>query len=208
METSGLPAEIKNLVNELAALPGIGEKNAVRLAFHIVFKSSPERTHRLSESIRTAREAVSVCTKCFHFSSAGRCPICDDTGRDASTICVVEQPLDLIAIEKSGGYKGLYHVLHGFISPIDGVGPEDLKLREFLRRLQSDRRIKEVILATSSRVESVATCNFIAQILKKNSDKLGVQKISRLSQGIPSGSEIEHLDQTTLKNAIADRREF
>jgi len=197
---------MRRLVSELASLPGVGEKNATRLAFHIVFKTSEERARSLSESINLARKEVSVCGVCFHFSSGNRCAICTDSGRDFSTVCVVEQPLDLIAIEKSGGYKGAYHVLHGFISPIDGVGPEDLKLRELIRRLQTDRRIKEVILATSSRVESVATCNFIADILKKRADRIGIEKICRLSRGMPAGSEIEHLDQTTIRSAIADRR--
>lgn len=195
-------------MGELAALPGIGEKNAVRLAFHIVFKASDERARRLSGAVTAAREAVSVCETCFHFSSANGCAICGDRRRDRSTVCVVEQPLDLIAIEKSGGYRGVYHVLHGFISPIDGVGPEHLKLRELIKRLQSDRGITEVILAMSSRVESVATAGFIAEILKKRLDRTGIKKISRLSHGVPSGSDIEHLDQVTLKNAIADRREF
>lgn len=199
---------MRNLVAELAALPGIGEKNAVRLAFHIVFKASADRARRLSGAIAAAREAVSVCETCFHFSSAGGCAICGDGRRDQSIVCVVEQPLDLIAIEKSGGYRGVYHVLHGFISPIDGVGPEHLKLRELIKRLQTDRGITEVILAMSSRVESVATAGFIAEILKKRMDRTGLKKISRLSHGVPSGSDIEHLDQVTLKNAIADRRDF
>ncbi len=207
MNNSGLPAEMRRLVSELASLPGIGEKNATRLAFHIVFKSSREKALRLSESIDLARKGVCICETCFHFSSGGKCAICANPERDFSTVCVVEQPLDLIAIEKSRGYRGVYHVLHGFISPIDGVGPEDLKLRELIMRLQTDGRIKEVILATSSRVESVATCNFITDILKKRADRLGIKKISRLSQGVPAGSEIEYLDQTTLRNAIADRRE-
>ncbi len=207
MNGSGLPAEMKNLVSELASLPGIGEKNATRLAFHIVFKASREKASRLSESIALARKGISACEVCFHFSSGGKCAICHDARRDFSTVCVVEQPLDLIAIEKSGGYKGVYHVLHGFISPIDGIGPGDLKLREFIKRLQTDKRVKEVILATSSRVESVATCNFIADILKKRADKFGI-KIYRLSQGVPAGSDIEHLDQTTIRNAIVEKKEI
>lgn len=198
---------MRRLVGELSSLPGIGEKNATRLAFHIVFKASPEKARGLSEAIDLARKGLSVCETCFHFSSGGRCAICGNTRRDFSTVCVVEQPLDLIAIEKSGGYRGVYHVLHGFISPMDGVGPGDLKLRELIRRLQTDGRIKEVILATSSRVESEATRNFIADILKKRAARLGIKKISRLSQGVPSGSEIEHLDKTTICNAIAGRRE-
>lgn len=207
MDGSGLPAAMTRLVNELASLPGIGEKNAVRLAFHIVFKTPKDKALRLSEAVLLAREQISVCETCFHFSSGRKCSICNFAGRDFSTVCVVEQPLDLIAIEKSGGYKGVYHVLHGFISPIDGIGPEDLKLREFIKRLHGDRRIKEVVLATSSRIESVATSNFIAEILKKRANKLGI-KIYRLSHGIPAGSDIEHLDQTTLRNAIADRKEI
>ncbi len=207
MDGFGLPAEMRRLVSELASLPGIGERNATRLAFHIVFKSSREKTRRLSESIDLARRGISACETCFHFSSGGRCAICNDPKRDFSTVCVVEQPLDLIAIEKSGGYRGAYHVLHGFISPMDGIGPEHLKLRELIKRLRADGRIKEVILATSSRVESVATCNFIADILKERAERFGIEKISRLSQGVPSGSEIEHLDRTTLRNAIADRKE-
>ncbi|QMU56175.1 MAG: recombination protein RecR [Candidatus Mycalebacterium zealandia] len=207
MDGSGLPAAMRRLVSELASLPGIGEKNAIRLAFHIIFKTSKDKALRLSQAVRLARDEICVCETCFHFSSGGKCSICDSAGRDFSTVCVIEQPLDLIAIEQSGGYKGVYHVLHGFISPIDGIGPEDLKLREFIKRLQSDSRIKEVILATSSRIESVATSNFIAEILKKRADKFGI-KIYRISQGIPAGSDIEHLDQTTLRNAIADRKEI
>ncbi len=207
MDAYGLPAEMRNLVSELASLPGIGEKNATRLAFHIVFKAPEEKARRLSESVARARAEVSVCGKCFHFASAGKCSVCDNPEREFSTVCVVEQPLDLIAIEKSGGYRGVYHVLHGYISPADGVGPGDLKLRELIKRLDGDRRVKEVILAMSSRVESVATCNFIAEILKKRAVRLGI-RVYRLSQGVPAGSEIEHLDRTTIRNAIADRKEI
>lgn len=201
MSRAGLPEPISRLINELAKLPGIGEKNATRLAFHI-FRSTDEYSKRLSEAILDTKSKVITCGQCFHFSSKDPCDICSNTSRDRSTVCVVEEPLDLLAIEKSREFKGLYHVLHGVISPLDGIGPEDLKIKELIQKIR-DNKIKEIVVATNPSVEGEATSMYLAKLIKP----LDI-KITRIAHGIPVGGDLEYIDELTITRALRDRKEI
>ena len=200
MSYNGLPEPISRLINELAKLPGIGEKNATRLAFHI-FRSSDEYSKRLSQALLDTKSKVITCNTCFHFSSIDPCTICNNPSRDKSTICVVEEPLDLLAIEKSGEFNGIYHVLHGVISPLDGIGPEDLKIKELIEKINKNG-IKEIIVATNPSVEGEATSMYLAKLIKP----LEV-KITRIAHGIPVGGDLEYIDELTISRALRDRKE-
>lgn len=202
MIRKGLPEPISRLIDTLSSLPGIGEKNATRLAFHI-FKSSDEYAKRLARAIADTKTKVSLCSVCYSFASESPCDICRDDRRESSLICAVEEPLDLIAIEKSGEFRGKYHVLHGVISPIEGVGPEDLKISELIGRLESEdvKDVKEVIVATNPSVEGEATASYLAKMIKP----LGIE-VSRIAHGIPMGGDIEYIDEMTLGKALRDRR--
>ena len=201
MQKDGLPEPISRLIEELTKLPGIGEKNATRLAFHI-YRSSEEYAKNLSDAIIDSKSKVISCSRCHNFSSDDPCSICSDLSRKNNIICVVEQPLDLIAIEKSREYEGLYHVLHGVISPLDGIGPEDLTIDSLLKRIESEN-FSEVILATNSNVEGEATSMYISRLLKP----INITA-SRLAHGIPVGTELEYIDELTLGKAIRDRKEI
>lgn len=201
MSRNGLPEPISRLIDELAKLPGIGEKNATRLAFHI-FRSSQEYSNRLSQVILDAKTKVITCNRCFHFSSKDPCEICISPNRDKSTICVVEEPLDLLAIEKSKEFKGLYHVLHGVISPLDGIGPEDLKIQPLIQKIK-DEQIMEVVMATNPNVEGDATAMYLAKLIKPFDIK-----VTRLAHGIPVGGDLEYIDELTLSKALRDRIEI
>lgn len=199
MRQSGLPESISRLIGELAKLPGIGEKNATRLAFHI-FRSPKIYSENLAQAIIDTKTKVILCNNCYNFASESPCNICSDSDRDNFSICVVEEPLDQLAIEKSREFKGKYHVLHGVISPIEGIGPEDLRVKELISRLEKDN-INEVIVATNPSVEGEATALYLSKLIKP----LGIE-VSRIAHGIPMGGDIEYIDEITLGKAIRDRK--
>jgi len=201
MTRRGLPEPISRLIEALSKLPGIGEKNATRLSFHIL-KAPAEFAESLSKAIMDTKSKVSLCPVCYSFTSEKPCEICRDERREKTAICVVEEPLDLIAIERSGEFNGKYHVLHGVISPIEGVGPEDLKIKELLERLRTDN-VKEVIIATNPSVEGEATALYLAKIVKP----LEIE-VSRIAHGIPVGGDIEYIDEITLGKALRDRKKM
>ncbi|MCY3985600.1 MAG: recombination mediator RecR [Candidatus Dadabacteria bacterium] len=201
MRRTGLPEPISRLIDELSKLPGIGEKNATRLAFHI-FRSSEGYAHSLSSAIIRTKSDVSMCSVCFNFTEKDPCAICSDTSRDPQVLCVVEEPLDLLAIERSGEFRGQYHVLHGVISPLEGMGPEDLRIKELLARAGRED-IKEIIIATGTNVEGEATAVYLSKIIRP----LGI-KTSRIAYGIPVGGDIEFIDELTLSKALWDRKEM
>jgi len=199
MIRKGLPEPISRLIEAFSKLPGIGEKNATRLAFHIL-RAPTEFAESLSKAITDTKRKVTLCPICFSFTSENICEICRDDKREKTAICVVEEPLDLIAIERSGEFDGRYHVLHGVISPIEGVGPEDLRIKELIERLKMDN-VKEVIIATNPSVEGEATALYLAKIIKP----LGIE-VSRIAHGIPMGGDIEYIDEITLGKAMRDRK--
>ncbi len=192
---------INKLIDELAALPGIGNKSAQRLAFYII-GMSPARVKQLSDSIVSARENVHYCSCCQNLTDADVCPICADVKRDHSTIMVVENPRDLAAYEKTGRYEGVYHVLHGAISPMLGVGPDDIRLKELMERLaQTD--VREVIIATNSSLEGETTAMYISKLIKPT----GI-KVTRIASGVPVGGDLEYIDEVTLLRALEGRTEL
>lgn len=188
------------LIEELSKLPGIGPKTAQRLAFHII-DMKDEEVDSLSVAIKEAKQKVHYCGICFNITDRDVCEICSDESRDQSMICVVEDPRDVVAMEKTKEYRGLYHVLHGTISPLDGIGPEDIRIKELLARLRGD--VREVILAINPDVEGEATTLYIAKIIKP----LGI-KVTRIAHGIPMGGELEYADEITLGSALSGRREL
>lgn len=193
-----LPPQIQTAIDEFTKLPGIGPKSAERLTFHLL-RSSKASPETLGQALLGLRAELKYCESCQMVTLQPRCVVCSDAGRDNSTILVVEEPLEVIAFEKSG-YKGLYHVLHGVLSPIDGMGPEQLKLKELIDRCASGN-IKEVIIATNLDVEGEATATYISKRLAGK-----VATITRLAHGLPMGADIEFADQVTLREAIAGRR--
>ena len=188
-----------DLYEQLRRLPGIGSKTAMRLAYHIVDRPEAE-VLQLASALLAAKQQIRLCSVCFNLSDGECCEICSRKDRDGSVICVVEQPQDLMAMERSHGYKGIYHVLHGVLSPLDGIGPDNLKIRELFLRLQRTQ-IKEVILATNSDVEGEATAAYLAQLLKP----IGIL-VSRIAHGIPVGGDLEYADEVTLARALENRR--
>ena len=190
---------IQELIDELGKLPGIGPKSAQRIAFHIV-QSERVDVNRLVDVLRIVKEKVRFCAKCFNVTEEEECKICRDPRRDNSTICVVEESKDVVAIERTREFRGKYHVLGGAISPIDGIGPEQLRIRELLTRL-SDSNITEVIIATDPNLEGEATATYLARTIKP----LGI-KISRLASGLPVGGDLEYADEVTLGRAFEGRR--
>lgn len=192
---------LEELTEHFRALPGIGGKSAQRLAFHVL--NMPERDAKaFAEAILRAKESVRYCNDCQNLTEDELCPICTDPARDRSTVCVVQSPADLMAVEKTHGYKGLYHVLHGAISPMDGIGPADLKIKELLVRV-AEQPIREVILATDPTVEGDATAIYLSKLLKPMN-----LKVSRLAFGLPVGGDLEYADELTLAQAIENRREL
>lgn len=190
---------LAKLVNAFSKLPGIGGKTALRLAYHVI--SAPEEDVKdLVNALETIKEKVKYCSCCGNFCEGEMCDICSDVRRDKSVICVVKDPRDVIAMEKSGGFKGVYHVLHGTLSPMDGVGPDDIRIKELLSRLDG---VKEVILATNPDVEGDATAVYIARLLKPFNIKT-----TRIAHGIPIGGDLEYIDEVTLSKAIEGRREI
>jgi recombination protein RecR len=189
------------LVAELAKFPGIGQKTATRLAFFILRQSSTE-AEALAAAIRELKTRVRFCSNCFHIAESDPCPLCTDPGRDDRLLCIVEEPQDLIAIERSRSFRGRYHVLHGALSPLDGVGPEELKIRELASRLESGQ-VQEVVIATNFTVEGEATALYLARLIRP----LGI-RVTRLAHGIPMGSDLEYVDEATVNRAVEGRREI
>ncbi len=189
----------QNLISEFQKMPGIGPKSAQRLAFYIL-ESSNSDAEKLSRAIIEAKRKIKYCSKCFNITVDDPCEICRDQGRDHSVICVVAEPKDLIAIEKTKEYKGIYHVLGGVISPLDNVGPDNLRIKEFLGRLEG---VSEVILATNPTTEGEATNIYLTKLLKP----LGI-KVTRIAYGLPVGSDMDYADETTLSKAFEGRREI
>ena len=190
-------SQISKLIEELSKLPGIGNKTAQRLAFHII-NMPEEQVERLSNSIRDAKHNVHYCKECFTLTDQELCPICANPKRDASTIMVVENTRDLAAYEKTGKYDGVYHVLHGAISPMLGIGPDDIRLKELMQRLQKD--VKEVIIATNSSLEGETTAMYISKLIKPT----GI-KVTRIASGVPVGGDLEYIDEVTLLRALEGR---
>ena len=191
---------VQTLIDELGKLPGVGPKSAQRIAFHLV-KLSEEDAIRLSTAISEAKEKVRFCEKCFNMSDEPICEICSDSRRDPSLVCVVEEPRDIVAVERTQEYKGFYHVLQGAINPIDGIGPEQLRVKELLARLQ-ENPISEVILCTNPNIEGEATAMYLARLL----EPLGLS-ITRIASGLPVGGDLEYADELTLVRALEGRRE-
>ena len=192
---------IEKLIEAFERLPSIGHKTAIRLAFHIL-DSSNEETEEFIKAIQNAKANLKYCSKCYNISDTDPCPICSNNKRDESIICVVEDVKDIIAMEKTHEFKGVYHVLHGSISPMNGVGPDDIKLKELLSRLNPEIT-KEIILATNPRVEGEATAMYISKLVKP----LGI-KVTRIAHGIPVGGDLEYTDEITLTKALEGRREL
>ena len=189
--------QITNLIEELRRLPGIGSKSAQRLAFHII-NMPEEHVHHLAQTLVTAREKIRYCKYCCTLTDSEVCPICASTKRDHSTIMVVENTRDLAAYEKTGKFDGVYHVLHGAISPMLGIGPDDIKLKELIMRLQGD--VKEVIIATNSSLEGETTAMYISKLIKPT----GI-RVSRIASGVPVGGDLEYIDEITLLRALEGR---
>ena len=192
---------IQDLIDELSRLPGIGPKSAQRLAFYMV-KAPAEDARRLSEAIVAAKEKVRFCRECFSVAEGDLCRVCRDPGRDPTVICVVEEPKDQAAVEKAGVVKGRYHVLGGAISPLEGIGPDDLRVQELLDRVARDG-VTEVILATNPNLEGNATAMYVAALLKP----VGI-RVTRLASGLPVGGDLEYADEVTLGQALEGRRDM
>ena len=198
-----LPEPIQNLINDFSRLPGIGPKTASRLTFHLL-RASEELSSDLAQALYELKSSTTYCPICFNITSAGRqeCEICGDPQRDPSLICVVEEPLDVLALERTAAYQGRYHVLHGALSPIEGIGPDDLKVRELLDRVRAGGSI-EIILATNPSMEGDYTATYLQQQLATS----GV-RMTRLARGLPVGGDLEYADQSTLLRALAGRQEM
>ena len=204
-ESTGRPSPstappVARLIEALHRLPGIGPKSAQRLTYHLL--RAPEAEARaLAQAVVELKEKITLCSACQNVTEADPCGICADPQRDQSTICVVEEPLDILALERTHGYRGLYHVLHGVISPVDGVGPEDLKLNELVARLRNGA-VQEVIMATNPNLEGEATAMYVSRLLSP----LDV-RVTRLARGLPMGADLEYADDVTLARALENRQE-
>ena len=192
---------IEKLIESFERLPSIGHKTAVRLAFHML-DLSKEETEEFINSIINAKEKLKYCSNCYNISDTDPCPICSSPKRDNSVICVVEDVRDVMAMERTHEFKGVYHVLHGTISPMNGIGPEDIKIKELLNRI-ANNDIKEIIIATNPRVEGEATAIYLSKIIKP----LGI-KVTRIAHGMPVGGDLEYTDEVTLSKALEGRREL
>ena len=195
-----LPASLQHLIDQFKKLPGVGAKSAQRLAFHIL-KTPRDDAERLCEAIRDVKDRVTYCTVCNNFTDVDPCVYCADPARDHHLVCVVEEPQNVNVIEKTGGFRGVYHVLLGSLSPLQGIGPDDLKIKGLLSRIESGH-IEEIILATNPTVEGEATAIYLARLLKP----LGV-RVTRIATGIPVGSDLEYADELTMGKAMEGRRE-
>ncbi len=192
---------IDRLVHELAKLPGIGERTATRLAFFIL-RQPGEYARSLSQAVADVKERVRLCSECMDLTEADPCATCRDPRREKDVICVVEEPSDVLAVERTHAFRGRYHILHGSLSPLDGIGPDDLKIAELLRRLEGGG-VREVIVATNANVEGEATALYLSRLIKPTGIKL-----TRLASGIPVGGNLEYIDSSTLSRAFEERREI
>lgn len=199
--TAGPPEPIARLIEAFHRLPGIGPKSAQRLAYHILHAPEQE-AQALATALRDVKDRIIFCSVCVNITESDPCTCCQDPRRDPTTICVVEQPLDILALERAGGFRGRYHVLHGVLSPMDGIGPEHLRIRELLERLR-DGEVKEVIMATNPSLEGEATAMYVSRLVTP----LGV-RVTRLARGLPSGADLEYTDDVTLARAMEGRQEI
>jgi recombination protein RecR len=195
------PVPVTRLIDAFAQLPGIGPKTASRLTFYLLRRPT-EQVETLADAIRDLKQKIVFCPVCFNITEQTPCAICRDEGRDRSILCVVEEPLDVVAIDRTGEYRGLYHVLHGAISPVEGIGPDELRIDELLARLK-DQPVREVLLATNPNLEGEATAMYLARLLQP----LGV-RVTRLARGLPVGGDLEYADAVTLSRALEGRREM
>jgi recombination protein RecR len=193
------PPSLVRLIKHLSRLPGVGEKTATRLSLHIL-RSSQEEAKKLSQSILDVKEQVRLCSTCFGLADTDPCGLCRNPNRDRSLLCIVEQPSDLVALEKSAAFKGLYHVLHGVISPMEGIGPDNLKIKELLSRIAAGE-VRELVLATNTSVEGEATASYLSQVLGKYP-----VTVTRIASGVPMGSDLKYLDEVTLRRALERRQ--
>jgi recombination protein RecR len=191
---------VQDLIDELGRLPGVGPKSAQRIAFHLL-KVDKEEALRLARAVTEVKERTSLCTRCFNVAEAELCSLCTDPRRDPSVVCVVEDPRDIVAVEKTGEFRGRYHVLQGAINPIEGIGPDQLRVRELLARIEPEG-IGEAILCTNPNLEGEATAMYLARLLKP----LGV-RVTRIASGLPVGGDLEYADELTLGRALEGRRE-
>lgn len=203
-----LAQPVSNLIDAFNRLPGIGPKSASRLAYFLL-RADSEISLNLAAALTELKEKTVFCSVCHNIADRQPCAICDDSQRDGSIICVVEEPLDVQAIERTGVFRGVYHVLHGSISPVEGIGPDDLKIRELLKRVQEsekgdeEKAVKELLLATNPNLEGEATAMYISRLFKP----LGL-RVTRLARGLPTGGDLEYADESTLSNALAGRMEM
>jgi recombination protein RecR len=196
------PRAVTQLIEEFHRLPGIGPKTAQRLTFYLL-RAPKEQAEALAKALTLLKERIVTCSVCSNIAEEDPCAICRDESRDQSMICVVEEPLDVLAIERTREYHGLYHVLHGAISPVEGIGPEDLRIQELLDRLQRNGSVREVVLATNPNLEGEATAMYLERLIKP----LGI-RLTRLARGLPVGGDLEYADEVTLTRALEGRREM
>jgi recombination protein RecR len=202
---SDVAPPVAALIEEFSKLPGIGVKTAQRLTFFIL-RSQADQARRLAEAIMRVKESIIYCSRCFNITETDPCPICSNPGRDQDAVCVVEEPLDVLALERTGVYKGLYHVLHGVLSPVNGIGRKDIRIDELLKRLTGGT-IREVILATNPGFEGDYTADFIKKAIRDEL-KLPTMRVTSLARGLPTGGDLEYADEGTLSRAIEGRREM
>lgn len=203
-----LPKAIDELINSFEQLPGIGPKTAARLTFYLLH--TPQGfLDRFGQAIVNLKKDTVECSLCHNIASNDPCPICRDSNRDWATICVVEQPMDLLSIEKTGRFNGLYHVLHGAINPLQSIGPEEINIESLMARVGKDKAIKEIILATNSGMEGEATAMYLRrELIKINKEREPKFRISRMGQGLPVGADLEYADEATLQQALEGRRDY
>lgn len=195
------PEPVARLIEAFAQLPGIGPKSASRLTFYLLRRPA-EQAETLADALRDLKQKIVFCGVCYNITEASPCTVCSDEGRDRSIVCVVEEPLDVVAIDRTGEYRGLYHVLHGAISPVDGIGPDELRVNELLARIRANP-VREVLLATNPNLEGEATAMYLARLLQP----LGM-RVTRLARGLPVGGDLEYADAVTLGRALEGRREM
>jgi recombination protein RecR len=198
---AAIPEPVNRLIEAFSQLPGVGPKTASRLTFYLLRRPA-EQSEALAEALRDLKQRITFCTTCFNITEETPCRICQDEGRDRAIVCVVEEPLDVLAIDRTGEYKGLYHVLHGAISPVEGIGPDELRIDELMARLRKES-IQEVLLATNPNLEGEATAMYLARLIQP----LGV-RVTRLAHGLPVGGDLEYADAVTLGRALEGRREM
>jgi recombination protein RecR len=198
-----IPKSIQRLTDSFQRLPGIGPKTAQRLTYYLLHVPQ-KQLDEFGESVKELKEKSIVCSQCFNISESDPCPICDDDSRDKSKICVVEQPLDIFAIERSRVFDGLYHVLHGVINPLENIGPDEIHIKDLLPRINSDI-IVEIVIATNPTMEGEATALYIQQLIQKQGNSV---KLTRIGRGLPTGADLEYADEITLARAFEGRREY